>query len=206
MKWGLRFLGQEEVRNKPLIPIRRGKGDLLPLPVVSLLNRFDNGMQRRFIVRIQALVHPEQRIGNGLLAVEISDLKGYGIAGFADHGSGSVLRAAETKIRSSLEWRPGIPIVEHVERFVPCAAQNIASARTGLVPAPLFNVPSHVVSPKPAHSSEASHSGWSLSAKIAGRHNTGARPWRSGRRPMINGRERLACEFRVSRCLIPTHT
>src|SRR5215470_4197333 len=80
LKGRLRLLGQKEVRDDAFIAISGSERDLLPLPVVGLLSRFNGCMEWRFVIRVQALVYAEYCFGHGLLAVEMAGLKHHGIA------------------------------------------------------------------------------------------------------------------------------
>src|SRR6201996_5516096 len=96
--------------------------------------------------------------------------------------------------------------VEHIGRFVPCAAHDIALAGGRFVSTPLLHVAGHIVSARPAHTVVSPGRRRSFATKVAGGYQAGAIRRGCSSRPVINGRKRPACKVSISIRLEPAHT
>src|ERR1700761_7327822 len=96
--------------------------------------------------------------------------------------------------------------VEHIGRFVPCAAHDIALAEGRFVSTPLLHVAGHIVSARPAHTVVSPGRRRSFATKVTGGYQAGAVRRGCSSRPVVNGRKRPAYKVSISIRLEPAHT
>ena len=123
----------------------------------------------------------------------------------ADRSSGrSDLDAAESIRRVARERRLRVRVVEHVDRFVPRAAQDVAF-RAGGIQAPLFHVAGHVGRAAAGDAARRAGREQRLAAEVARRHHVGAQALVGRAAPVIDGRQRLAGPARIRGRFVPAH-
>src|SRR5262249_18499741 len=74
------------------------------------------------------------------------------------------------------------------------------------VPAPLFDISSHVIGADGADSAIGAYVRRSMASEVAGRYDLRGLPGPRGPIPMVQGREALAGEFGEGSCFVPAHT